>query len=360
MVGGTKRRRWRQSNVPHPDLEERIRQTYAARSKAQLRRALNDLYKMSIRWATDRIGDRGIVAFVTPNGYLDGNAESGMRACLVDEFTTIHIFNLRGNARLQGEAWRREGGKVFGGSSRVGVAVTVMVRNPDTPHPGCSIYYRDIGDYLTREQKLQTLADLGSIDAIGDWQIIEPDEHHDWINQRDPTWKNLIRLGHKHAKAGKPKAPDTAIRLYSAGIKTNRDPYLYSFDSPSLADRAEKMIDLYEQRRHAVKAGTMSLQRATANDALHQIKWTGDLADRLARDVQIVFDRQNMRPVHYRPFVKQWLYDDPSCILTAFTASPPSSPHGAQADQPTLPRRVAWNRAGRPTEPSYLRHGTRS
>ena len=148
-------------NVPHPDLEERIRQTYAARSKAQLRRALNDLYKMSIRWATDRIGERGIVAFVTPNGYLDGNAESGMRACLVDEFTTIYVFNLRGNARLQGEARRREKGNVFGSSTRVGVAVTVMVRNPDTTHDGCRIHYRDIGDYLTLEQKLQALVDLG-------------------------------------------------------------------------------------------------------------------------------------------------------------------------------------------------------
>ena len=162
-------------NVPHPDLEERIRQTYAARSKAQLRRALNDLYKMSIRWATDRIGERGIVAFVTPNGYLDGNAESGMRACLVDEFTTLYIFNLRGNARLQGEARRREKGNVFGSSTRVGVAVTVMVRNPDTTHDGCRIHYRDIGDYLTREQKLQALVDLESIDGIDEWQIIEPD-----------------------------------------------------------------------------------------------------------------------------------------------------------------------------------------
>ena len=301
-------------NIPHPDLEERIRQTYTARSKAQLRRALNDLYKMSIRWATDRIGDRGIVAFVTPNGYLDGNSESGMRACLADEFTTLHIFNLRGNARLQGEAWRREGGKVFGGSSRVGVAVTVMVRNPDTTQPDCRIHYRDIGDYLTREEKLRTLVDVGSIDGIVDWRIIEPDDNYDWINQRDPTWNDLIRLGHKDARANKSKAPDTAVRLYSAGVKTNRDPYLYSFDSASLGDRAERMIDFYERRRRAVQAGAMTIGRATANDALHQIKWTRDMRGHLKRDTRIVFDHQNRRIVHHRPFVKQWLYYDPSCI----------------------------------------------
>ena len=298
-------------NIPHPDLEDRIRQTYAARSKAQLRRALMDLYKMAVRWATDRIGDRGIVAFVTPNGYLDGNAESGMRACLADEFTTIHIFNLRGNARLQGEAWRREGGKVFGQSSRVGVAITVMVRNPDTPHTGCRIHYHDIGDYLTREQKLQMLVDLGSVDGIDDWRTIEPDEHHDWINQRDPTWNNLIQLGHKDAKANKPEAPDTAFRLYSPGIATSRDPYLYSFERQTLADRAERMIDLYERRRHAVTSGDIDPARATDNDALHLIKWTDTLRSRFNRDRHSPFDNRRLRIVQHRPFVKQWLYADP-------------------------------------------------
>ncbi|MCY4622410.1 MAG: DEAD/DEAH box helicase family protein [bacterium] len=301
-------------NIPHPDLEDRIRHTYAARSKAQNRNALMDLYKMAIRWATDRIGGRGIVAFVTPNGFLDGNAESGMRACLADEYTTIHIFNLRGNTRLQGEAWRREGGKVFGAKSRVGVAVTVMVRNPDTQHPGCRIHYRDIGDYLTREEKLQTLVDLGSIDGTSDWHTIEPDEHHDWINQRDPTWKTLVRLGQKDARANNPDAPGTVIRLYSRGVATSRDPYLYAFDNQSLAYRAEEMIDYYEQCRRAFKAGHLSLQRATTNDALHRIKWTSDLGRRLRRGTRIVFDYQNLRVVHHRPFTKQWLYYEPACI----------------------------------------------
>ena len=158
------------------------------------------------------------------------------------------------------------------------------------------------------------LVDLGSTDGITDWQDITPDEHHDWINQRDPTWKNLIRLGHKDARANKSKAPDTAVRLYSAGVKTNRDPYLYSFDSASLGDRAERMIDFYERRRRAVQAGAMTIGRATANDALHQIKWTRDMRGHLKRDTRIVFDHQNLRIVHHRPFVKQWLYYDPSCI----------------------------------------------
>ena len=303
-------------NVPHPDLEERIRQTYMERSKAQLQRALMDLYKMAVRWATDRIGDRGIVAFVTPNGYLDGNAESGMRACLADEYTTIYILNMRGNMRLRD--WKREGGQVFGAASQVGVAVTVMVNNPDTPYTGCRIYYHDIGDYLTREQKLQTLVDLGSTDGIHNWQIIVPDEHHDWINQRDPTWNNLIRLGHKDARANTPEAPDTATRLYSLGVSTNRDPYLYSFDSQTLADRAEKMIDFYEQRRSAVQAGDMSVEEATDNEKrLHRIKWTASLRSRFSGNAQSPFDERYLRQAHHRPFIKQWLYFDPLYIERA-------------------------------------------
>ena len=301
-------------NIPHAALEERIRQTYAARGDAQLRKALKDLYKLAIRWATDRIGDRGIVAFVTPNGYIDGNAESGMRACIADEFTGVYIFNLRGNARLQGEAWRREGGKVFGAKSRVGVAITVMVRNPDTPQPGCRIHYHDIGDYLTRDHKLQTLVDVGSIDGITNWALIEPDEHHDWINQRDPTWRTLIRLGHKEAKDNKRDAPPTVLRLYSLGVSTNRGPYVYSFDTQALTARVEGMIDFYEERRTAVGSGQLELHPATRNDALNRIKWTRKLRGRFARNVPIVFDPASLRIVHHRPFVKQWLYDDPSCI----------------------------------------------
>ena len=193
-----------------------------------------------------------------------------------------------------------------------------MVRNPDTQQPGCRIHYHDIGDYLTREEKLQALVDLGSVDGIGDWQTIEPDEHHDWINQRDPTWNNLIRLGHKDVRANKPNSPDTATRLYSLGLATGRDPYLYSYNRQALVDRAAKMVDLYERRRIAVKAGDMDLQKATTNDALHQIKWSGDLRDRLKRDTRIVFDYRNLRVVHHRPFVKQWLYYDPSCVARRY------------------------------------------
>ena len=151
-------------NVSYPALEARIAETYAARSTATLKNSLYDTYKMAIRWASDRIGDHGIVAFVTNGSWIDGNVDSGVRACLAEEFTSVHVVNLRGNTRTSGERALREGGQTFGPGSRAPVAITILVRNPQAQRDGCRILYRDIGDYLTREQKLSVLTEI-SVDC---------------------------------------------------------------------------------------------------------------------------------------------------------------------------------------------------
>ena len=301
-------------NIPHASLEKRIRETYAARSAASNKRALYDLYKMSVRWATDRIGEKGIIAFVTPNGYLDGNAEAGMRACLPDEFTRIYAFNLRGDARLKGEAWKREGGKVFGQSSRLGIAIFVMVRNSDKTHDDCRIAYRDIGDYLSAQKKLKMLVDLGSMEGIKNWRTITPDQHNDWIHQRDTTWTRLMWLGSKGVKTGKASDSRTAMRLYSGGLYTKLDPYLYSFDEGGLIERAEEMTDFYERQRQQTLSGRISLERAAENNNLNLLRWNHDLKNRLKRNLPTSFKAERLRVGQYRPFVKQWLYYDPLFI----------------------------------------------
>ena len=178
-------------NASYPRLHGRIAKTYAASSRATLKNSLYDTYKMAIRWASDRIGDRGVVAFVTNGSWIDGNVDSGVRACLAEEFSSVHVLNLRGNQRTQGERSRREGGKIFGQGSRAPVAISVLVRNPDAGHQGCRILYHDIGDYLTRERKLEMLRDAGSIAGIDGWQEIEPDRHDDWIGQRDEAFETF-------------------------------------------------------------------------------------------------------------------------------------------------------------------------
>ena len=141
---------------------------------------------MAIRWASDRIDKQGVIAFVTNGSWIDGNVDSGIRACLAEEFSSVHVLNLRGNQRTQGERSRREGGKVFGSGSRAPVAITIFVKNPNATHDGCKIHYRDIGDYLTREEKLEALREAVSIKGISDWQAITPNTNLrlGWTTQR--------------------------------------------------------------------------------------------------------------------------------------------------------------------------------
>ena len=225
-------------NVDYPELEKRVAETYAARSTATLKNSLYDTYKMAIRWASDRIGKQGVVALVTNGSWIDGNVDSGVRACLAEEFTSVHVVNLRGNARTSGELRRTEGDNAFGQGSRSPVAISILVRNPKAGHKGCRIRYRDIGDYLKREEKLAILREAGSVAGIADWKEIRPDRHHDWIGQRDAGFQKLFPVASKAAKAGQTDA--AVFRLFSNGYKTGRDAYVYSFSRDSCADNAKQ------------------------------------------------------------------------------------------------------------------------
>jgi len=108
----------------------------------------------------------------------------GLRKCLTDEFTSLYCFNLRGNQRTSGELSRREGGKIFGSGSRAPIAITLMVKNPEkTGHH--KLFYHDIGDYLSREEKLQIVQELGSVQNV-DWQELQPNDEGDWVKPAEP------------------------------------------------------------------------------------------------------------------------------------------------------------------------------
>ena len=297
-------------NASYPGLKDRIVKTYAAKSRATLKSSLYDTYKMAIRWASDRIGDRGVVAFVTNGYWLYSNVDSGVRACLAEEFNSIHVLNLRGNQRTQGERSRREGGKIFGQGSRAPVAVTILVRNPDAAHEGCRILYHDIGDYLSRERKLEMLQEAGSITGIDAWQEIEPDRHDDWIGQRDEAYETLYPVGTKEAKAGQTEA--AIFRLYSRGFATSRDAYIYNFSRDACADNARRVVEDY---RNALrdwvepKAGPEDLDIIVKRHS-SQVRWDAQLKDNLRRRKETVFSAGNIWTTQYRPFVKQRCYVD--------------------------------------------------
>ncbi len=297
-------------NVSYPEIEQRVAETYAARSTATLKNSLYDTYKMAIRWASDRIGDRGVVAFVTNGSWIDGNVDSGVRACLAEEFSSIHVVNLRGNARTSGERRRSEGDNAFGQGSRAPVAVTVLAKNPDAKHDGCRILYRDIGDYLSREDKLGLLREWGSIAGITDWEEIAPDRHHDWVGQRNEAFRTLYPLGTKAAKAG--KRDEAVFRLFSNGYKSGRDSSVYNFDREACTVNAHRMVEDYRGALREIqdsKSEKTDIEEIARRHSSH-LRWDREQMRRLRQRADAEFSRGYVRHVAYRPFVRQHLYAD--------------------------------------------------
>ena len=284
-------------NVDYPELEKRVAKTYAARSTATLKNSLYDTYKMAIRWASDRIGEQGVIALVTNGSWIGGNVDSGVRACLAEEFSSIYVLNLRGNQRTQGERSRQEGGKVFGQGSRAPVAITILVRNPEASHDGCRILYRDIGDYLRREEKLAVLREAESIDGIEDWQTITPDRHHDWIGQRSEEFQKLYPVGSKAAKTG--RTDEAVFKLFSNGYKTSRDAYIYNFSFNACAENARRMVDDYLgalRERDKFKNGSPSGEVINEITLRHSsnVRWDQALKDNLGRRKPVTYSLDNV------------------------------------------------------------------
>ena len=297
-------------NVDYPELEKRIAETYVEHSTATNKNSLYDTYKMAIRWASDRIGEQGIIAFVTNGSWIDGNVDSGVRACLADEFSSIYVLNLRGHTWKGGERGRAEGGPVFGQGSSATVAIVILVRNPNANHDGCRIQYHDIGDYLKREEKLSKLREAGSIAGIGDgdWQEITPDKHHDWIGQRDEAFEKLYPMGSKGAKAG--KTDDTIFKLFSSGYKTGRDTYIYNFSKVSCEYIAQAMVENYTGAMEELE--DINQQQMILNEVVRRhsanLHWDGDLKNNLRLKKKVTYSSNKIWKIHYRPFVKQHCY----------------------------------------------------
>ena len=297
-------------NVRYPSLEERIKSTYAAHSNTTLVRHLYNLYKMAIRWASDRINDRecGIVAFVTPASWIDRSTSQGFRAYLPMEFSSIYALNLRGDAKIYGEQGHMEGEGVFGGSTQSPVAITILVKNPNATNDMCRIHYRDIGDALKRNEKLEMLQEAGSISGFRDWQIIKPNAHHDWIEQRSEVYTEFYPLGTTEAKAG--KADNAIFQLYSLGLSTNRDAHVYNFSRDALAENAQRMTQDYLS---AVSDFQKSHQPAVDEVVRHyteNVKWNRELKGHLRRGRKTAFDDNYIRKVMYRPFIATHCYAD--------------------------------------------------
>ena len=295
-------------NVEYPELETRISETYAEYYKGSNIRQLYDTYKMAIRWASDRLDEQGVIAFVTSGSWIDGNSEVGIRVCLEKEFSSVYVLHLRGDAYTSGERRRTEAGNVFGSSSRSPVAITILVKNPKTKHDSCQIHYRDIGDYLTREQKLETLHKAKSLKGFSDWQTIIPDKYHDWVRQRSEVFQHFYPLGTPEAKAGK---TDNAIFvLYSLGLATGRDPYIYNFSRSVCAENAERMVQDYLAAISEIERNPDLAVDDISRKHSSYIKWNRELANNLKRKKKTEFEENYIRKAAYRPFITINCYAD--------------------------------------------------
>lgn len=299
------------ANVGYSKLDGRIRDTYAARSSAINKNSLYDSYIRAIRWASDRIGDAGVVAYVSNAGWLEGNTADGLRKCLAEDFSSIYVFHLRGNQRTSGDRSRREGGKIFGSGSRTPVAITLLVKNPNAAEQG-RIRFHDIGDYLTREEKLAIVSQFGNIGGIersGGWRAITPDEHGDWLGQRDRGYDEFIAVGDKRG------AEELVVfETYSSGVKTNRDAWCYNSSKIEVAANIKRMVEFYnsEVDRYVGRRDDqrdIEVEDFVSTDPT-QISWNRSLRNDLRRGRKHAMDVTRVVGSVYRPFHKQWLYFD--------------------------------------------------
>lgn len=299
-------------NITYPYLDQRIASTYAARSVMTSVKNLYDSYIRAIRWASDRIGDSGVISFVTNAGFLESTSSDGMRQCLAEEFSSIYVFHLRGNQRTSGEVSRKEGGKIFGSGSRAPIAISLLVKNPLAKQHG-QIHFHDIGDYLTREQKLEMISNYESIAGISNakgWQTIAPDEHGDWLKQRDTSFNDYIVLGDK--KGGQKKL----FESFSLGVATGRDAWCYNASGNSISKNMSGLIDFYnaEVKRFELQfAGADKKTRDESVDGFINtdpkfISWTRALKQDLTKGKIFAFDDNSLVRSLYRPYTKQWLY----------------------------------------------------
>lgn len=299
-------------NIEYPKLDASIRNTYAKHSTATLQKNLYDSYVRAIRWASDRIGNSGVIGFVSNASFVDGNSMDGLRKCLADEFSSIYIFHLRGNARTSGELRRQEKDNVFGQGTRTPIAISLLIKNPHAKEQGC-IYMHNIGDYLTREDKLGKISAFKSIDGIAKtngWLPITPDKHHDWIGQRDDSFGEFISLGDK-----KDKNAVTVFKNYSQAVLTSRDAWCYNFSKVALQKNMNATIEFYNGEAYRYKSSCKGLQKAQFPDISEfissdhsKISWSRAIKNDLGRFVEKTFDHSNVLKSSYRPFTKNWVY----------------------------------------------------
>jgi predicted helicase len=298
-------------NLNYQNLDSRIKETYQKLSSAKLSAPLYDSYVRAFRWASDRIDDNGIICFVTNGSFIDSMSTDGLRKSIQEEFSKIYIFNLRGNQRTAGELSRKEGGKIFGSGSRTPVVISIFIKNTNSKNKN-KIFYHDIGDYLSREDKLKKIKKFKTITNV-QWNKIIPNEQGDWINKRSPIFKKFIQLIDKESHND-----NVLFNFYSLGVTTARDVWVVNFSKKILTKNIKSMIDFYntqvQQYSKFIKSQTKksieskNLLEEFINTDSKKISWTRGLKKSISKGIQYKYEEESLVKYLYRPFCMSWIY----------------------------------------------------
>jgi predicted helicase len=295
-------------NQKYEKLDGRISSTYASKTDATNKNSLYNSYIKAFRWSTDRLDKNGgIVCFVSDGGWLDNSAHEGFRKCLENEFTSIYVFNLKGNARSQGEQRKKEAGNVFGGGSRTPIAITLLVKNPISKNTKAEISYHEIADYLSREEKLGAIRKSKSLtNSNFSLSRIHPNEHGDWISQRNDSFNTFISIGEKSERIS-----FFVPTLYCRGLETSRDAWAYNSSQAMLKSNVKRSLRFYNEQvdiwlKYKSKPNAKIEEAISFDDSM--VSWSRAFLNEAKNGKRKKFSDDNIVQSLYRPFFKQNLY----------------------------------------------------
>ncbi len=299
-------------NRTYATMDKRVRETYSQASNATNKNALSDPYVKAIRWAADRIGEEGVVAFVTNNGFLDAVAFDGMRKHLAEDFDAIYHLDFKGNARTSGERRRKEGGNIFDDQIRVGVGISFFIRKAGERSKAAEVWLYSIDDYLKARDKQERLSQFNNYTNVPMKQAAI-DAKYTWLTEGlQAEFETFVPMGTKEAKAAKGAAVDVLFHTFSNGVKTNRDAWAYNFNHNALIENIKRMIGFYNEQ--VFKWNQREDQGANVDEFVvyddEKISWSRDLKAKLKRGRMTKYAAHKVRDVLYRPFTRSNLYFD--------------------------------------------------
>ncbi|OUD15695.1 type ISP restriction/modification enzyme [Thioflexithrix psekupsensis] len=285
------------ANEFYQQIDQRIKDTYIYEGTAQNKIVIYDMYVRFFRWASDRLGEKGIVAFISNSSFIDAKVFDGFRKIVTKEFQEIWIINLKGNARTSGERRKAEGGNVFDDKIRVGVAIYFFVKNPALN--GCKIHYLTLDDFLPAVEKRNWLRNnyLEKLAKTGQFAFIRPNAQNLWLNQPTEDWTDYLPIANKDVKTG--ESEKAVFKLFSSGVKTHRDEWVYDFSKQDLEAKIHYFVDIYQK----------TLKNSDFKDKFN-IKWDAELTSYANRQIDKTFEAEKLIESVYRPFIKKWFYFD--------------------------------------------------